>query len=182
MHYMIPLRPCQIMSYIKCQIPGEILVGISPRYSLSDVQCKVTHSSLVSSTTSQMHQLFSCVFLDVHVSALYVGLLLKGQYLHHFHLCPYAIRLFTFSVYDPRVNCNLATRRQIPLKAAFVITVHKAQGLTLDCVAVDCHKQAGPARCRHRMCHVAEPITIDKLYYCQLQCETARVGLQVLRH
>ncbi|XP_060594248.1 ATP-dependent DNA helicase PIF1-like, partial [Ruditapes philippinarum] len=38
----------------------------------------------------------------------------------------------SFTVYSPRLNRDLATRQQYPLKPAFGLTIHKAQGMTLE--------------------------------------------------
>ena len=43
----------------------------------------------------------------------------------------------SWSRYDPRKKCNIASRAQIPLKPSFAITIHKAQGMTLNSVIVD---------------------------------------------
>lgn len=52
----------------------------------------------------------------------------------------------TFSVFDPTMNSNIATRSQIPLRLAFGLTVQKAQGLTLDFVEVDCINMSMPGQ------------------------------------
>lgn len=52
----------------------------------------------------------------------------------------------TFSVYSPDLKKNVAERVQIPLKLAFATTVHKAQGMTLDSVEVDCRKMFAPGQ------------------------------------
>jgi ATP-dependent exoDNAse (exonuclease V) alpha subunit len=36
------------------------------------------------------------------------------------------------SVYDPRQNKDIAVREQFPIKLAYGITIHKAQGMTLE--------------------------------------------------
>ncbi|CAC5392775.1 PIF1 [Mytilus coruscus] len=43
-----------------------------------------------------------------------------------------------FTTYDPADNVFLAKRTQIPLKLAYAITVHKAQGMSLKRVVVNC--------------------------------------------
>ncbi|XP_060602417.1 uncharacterized protein LOC132755555 [Ruditapes philippinarum] len=45
-----------------------------------------------------------------------------------------------FAVFDPACNRNLAVRNQVPLKLCYAITVHKAQGMTLDRAEVDCRQ------------------------------------------
>lgn len=45
---------------------------------------------------------------------------------------------FRFSLYDVKAGKDNASRLQIPLSLAYAFTVHKAQGLTLDRVEVDC--------------------------------------------
>ena len=50
-----------------------------------------------------------------------------------------------FTVYNPRTKQNVAEREQFPLTLGFAMTMHKAQGMTLDAVHVHCKNifQAG---------------------------------------
>jgi hypothetical protein len=48
------------------------------------------------------------------------------------------IKRETFTVYSSVENKVVASRRQIPLVLSYGITIHKAQGLTMDRVEVDC--------------------------------------------
>ena len=51
----------------------------------------------------------------------------------------------TWSVYDRIENHKLVgTRTQIPLKLAWAMTVHKAQGKTLEAFEVHCGKEFAP--------------------------------------
>ena len=56
------------------------------------------------------------------------------------------IEMFTFTVYSPTEKRNIATRKQIPLRLAFAFTVHRAQGLTLERVQVDCQNMFNPGQ------------------------------------
>ncbi|XP_060588832.1 uncharacterized protein LOC132744216 [Ruditapes philippinarum] len=47
-------------------------------------------------------------------------------------------RYIYVSVYSPRLNTDIAVREQYPLKPAFGLTIHKAQGMTLNRAEVDC--------------------------------------------
>ena len=48
--------------------------------------------------------------------------------------------------YDPSSDRDVATRKQIPLVVCYGTTVHKAQGLTLDNVVVDCEGIFAPGQ------------------------------------
>lgn len=54
------------------------------------------------------------------------------------------IHKFTFNIYDSSTDRNGASRVQIPLRLAYAFTVHRAQGLTLDRVEIDCNKMSQP--------------------------------------
>ena len=56
------------------------------------------------------------------------------------------IKSHVFTVYSPIEKRNIATREQIPLKLAFALTVHKAQGLSLDRVVVHCENMTTPGQ------------------------------------
>lgn len=53
---------------------------------------------------------------------------------------------YTFSVYDPHLLKNVATRKQIPLKLAFAFTVHKSQGMTIQRLEIDCRNMNTPGQ------------------------------------
>ena len=50
----------------------------------------------------------------------------------------YKISRCLFSVYNPRTRTNIAEREQFPLALGFALTMHKAQGMTLEAVVVHC--------------------------------------------
>ncbi|KAJ8045597.1 Spectrin beta chain, non-erythrocytic 1 [Holothuria leucospilota] len=56
------------------------------------------------------------------------------------------IKPYSFSVYDPKSEKNVAFRKQLPLKLSFAMTVHKAQGMTHDQVLVDCRNMTVPGQ------------------------------------
>lgn len=53
---------------------------------------------------------------------------------------------FQFDVYSPQQQKSLACRTQYPIQLAFALTVHKAQGQTLQCVEVDCYSFFAPGQ------------------------------------
>ncbi|CAC5383693.1 PIF1 [Mytilus coruscus] len=52
----------------------------------------------------------------------------------------------TFEVYDPSAKKVLATRVQLPLRLAYAMTVHRAQGQSLPLVEVDCYSFFSPGQ------------------------------------
>lgn len=53
---------------------------------------------------------------------------------------------YNFTIYDKERGRDIACRRQIPLKLSFAMTIHKAQGLTLDRVEIDCRYMTNPGQ------------------------------------
>lgn len=51
---------------------------------------------------------------------------------------------YNFQKFDTKTGSVSACRRQIPLLLGFAMTVHRAQGLTLNSVQVDCRKMTQP--------------------------------------
>ncbi|XP_062598723.1 uncharacterized protein LOC134260151 [Saccostrea cucullata] len=56
------------------------------------------------------------------------------------------IYAYNFTIYDKESERDIACRRQIPLKLSFAMTTHKAQGLTLDRVEIDCRYMTNPGQ------------------------------------
>ncbi|KAJ8044896.1 ATP-dependent DNA helicase PIF1 [Holothuria leucospilota] len=56
------------------------------------------------------------------------------------------IHPYNFSIFNPNLGKNIANRKQLPIKLAFALTVHKAQGMTLEEVEVDCRKMTAPGQ------------------------------------
>ncbi|XP_062600182.1 uncharacterized protein LOC134261804 [Saccostrea cucullata] len=56
------------------------------------------------------------------------------------------LQKFQFDVYSPQQQRSLACRTQYPVQLAFALTVHKAQGQTLQCVEVDCYSFFAPGQ------------------------------------
>lgn len=56
------------------------------------------------------------------------------------------IHSYSFSMYSKELHRDVASRRQIPLKLAFAMTTHKAQGLTLDRIEIDCRYMTNPGQ------------------------------------
>jgi hypothetical protein len=79
------------------------------------------------------------------------------------------IQKHLFTVYDIKLKQDVATRLQIPLKLGYAFTVHKAQGLTLDSVEIDCRNmnfpgQLGVAIGRATTTEGLRVINFDKCY------------------
>ena len=51
-----------------------------------------------------------------------------------------------FEQYDPSTNKVLACRVQYPLKLAFALTVHRAQGQEFEGLEIDCHSFFAPRK------------------------------------
>ena len=56
------------------------------------------------------------------------------------------IKPHVFPVYNKQRKMNIGWRKQIPLNLAYGITVHRAQGMTLDKVVVDCRNMTIPGQ------------------------------------
>ena len=56
------------------------------------------------------------------------------------------IERYSFTKYDPNTNKCIASRLQFPLRLAFAMTIHKAQGMTLPLVEVNCKHAQFPGQ------------------------------------
>ncbi|KAJ8020345.1 ATP-dependent DNA helicase PIF1 [Holothuria leucospilota] len=59
---------------------------------------------------------------------------------------PIDIHPYTFSVFSPEKGKDIAWRKQLPVQLGFALTVHKAQGMTIDCLEVDCRHMFIPGQ------------------------------------
>ena len=50
------------------------------------------------------------------------------------------VQKFSFTKYSAKLKRDVGCRMQFPLKLAYASTIHKAQGMTLDRVSLDCKK------------------------------------------
>ncbi|KAJ8306962.1 hypothetical protein KUTeg_015046 [Tegillarca granosa] len=48
------------------------------------------------------------------------------------------VKRFSFTKYSPNLKKDVGRRYQFPLKLCYSVTVHKAQGMTLDRICIDC--------------------------------------------
>ena len=53
---------------------------------------------------------------------------------------------YPFTVYSASQRKEIAKRKQVPLRLGFALTVHRAQGLTLDRVEIDCRHMWNPGQ------------------------------------
>ena len=57
------------------------------------------------------------------------------------------INKYTFSVYSRERSYNVATRIQVPLRVAYGLTIHKAQGMSLSSMDLTSLKQDNLVSC-----------------------------------
>lgn len=53
---------------------------------------------------------------------------------------------YTFTKFDPVTNKCLAKHHQFPLKLAYLMTIHKSQGMGLPAVDIDCKNATNPGQ------------------------------------
>ncbi|KAK3100053.1 hypothetical protein FSP39_013962 [Pinctada imbricata] len=56
------------------------------------------------------------------------------------------INKYVFTKFDPVEKRNIAKREQFPLNLAYALTIHKAQGLTIDNLIIDCKNAFSPGQ------------------------------------
>ena len=56
------------------------------------------------------------------------------------------IKPYTFTVFSQETSQTVASRTQIPLQLCYAITIHKAQGMTLDSVVIDAQHATNPGQ------------------------------------
>ncbi|XP_062597103.1 uncharacterized protein LOC134258565 [Saccostrea cucullata] len=75
-----------------------------------------------------------------------------------------------FSVFSPVLRRNLAERKQIPVKLAFALTIHKAQGMTLECVEIDCQQIFSPGQLGVGVSRVKSPTGLRLINFNETAC------------
>ena len=75
------------------------------------------------------------------------------------------IKPYTFTVFSQDSGCNVASRTQIPLKLAYAITMHKAQGMTLQSAVVDARYANNPGQLATAVGRVVTSSNLQLLHF-----------------